>query len=864
MSESSQNGSPPEEQILRPPTRTRLLALLNAAIATIFIEGGVGTHKRALLRNWQAQQASQLRVLVDFDRRQLTPAAMAQQLAYQLEVAGVPTPEGVDESWEGLATVLRSALAQLDRPLVLGVSRIDELPFEAARVLIELTGQLTSYRLVATAIDAQALTAFAVEAGVSYQLIGDPDLAYSAVEVGAILSEALPDATEGTVRTILEATHGVPVLVERVVELFGQECLTGTVTLDQAVAGWVPHPRGAESFHAQLRMLAQLPHFGPALLTTLFGTERADYLFARLPRMGAGSVAQELSGGRVFSWYPPYRRRLLHVHADDEAEVISSDRLRLAAAAIEIGDPELGLAMLIAAHALSEADRLSAAWLWELADADPAVLLEHLLALDPQVFRQYPHLLVVATLVQPGRGEPSADPELAAVQRAVLSGPISGDVPEQLHRLATAATLALGIGDLGVAVRAGVRWANLLLARTDDWIDEVDPALVSDGLLMVKTLVQLDRIDIVPQVAQLLLSPMRRTPSRVGGEGSRRLGTLFATLRMAVVFLGAARSEVRSVELGPRQYHREFDHVLHAVIDAGEALDRGDCASAEAFTRVAMFRLQQPTDWPVLIYLRAAALVALGDRVGVDELIDQVFLAPRWEAWQHHREAHSFYGLLAEAMAMAATGRVIHRPLAELPAHNRSLPPGALHRWPTWGRRLMDGTLQLSTGAARGPELPTDAELSPLPPRISWQLGLMTAVNNLRAGEEATAIAVLIRGGAPLKYPAAPLPLVLATPAEVATLNDRLPSTASLTVRTSLALANSYVGLDHDNKGSVRLGVRELEVLDGVRRGLTNTAIARELYVSVNTVKFHRTNLYRKLNATSREELLAEALRQGL
>lgn len=222
------------------------------------------------------------------------------------------------------------------------------------------------------------------------------------------------------------------------------------------------------------------------------------------------------------------------------------------------------------------------------------------------------------------------------------------------------------------------------------------------------------------------------------------------------------------------------------------------------------------------------------------------------------------FALLIESMVMATTGRSLQRSLAELPAYARSLPPGATHRWPAWGRRLIEGTIQVAAGSARGAELPTDAQLGPLSPRVSWHLGLLAALNNLRAGEEATAISVLIRGGAGLKYAAAPLALVLAAPEEIATFNDHLPSNAASVIRISLAVARSYAGVELGNRDSVRLAGRELEVLDGIRRGLTNTAIARELYVSVNTVKFHRTNLYRKLNASSREELLAEAFRQGL
>jgi LuxR family transcriptional regulator, maltose regulon positive regulatory protein len=854
--------------ILTPPTRKRLLALLNPVSPAIFIEGSAGTHKSALMKAWVAQPTAHLRVLVEFDHRQMTPQVMARRLAYQLELSGVPGGDlvGDEDNWELLSRQLERAIAAGGKPITLGVQRMDELPAPAAQTLIKLAGSLPGFRLVATAVDAQQLAAEAVGLEIGHQVIGDLELAYSAVEVAGILNEELPEASEATVRAILEATHGVPVLVERVISLFPQECLAAMVSVEQAVVGWEPQTEGAATFHAQLRLLAQAPQLSPTLLTGLYGPERAEYLFVRLPRMGAGVVSHPLSGRRLFTWHPAYRRHLLQVaHGDSQALAQAQvDRARVAQCAAECGDPELAVAMLVANQSLSEAESMCAQWLWELADVSGGLLLEHFMALDPQGLMNYPNLLIAATFVQPGRGEPSADPELLKAQRTMLSAPISGGVTEQLTRLAKAATMALGIGELGVAIRATIRWANLLQAKNEEWAEAVGPEFVADGLLMVKALVQLDRIDLVTPVVQALLGPMRRSPNRVGGDAESRLSVLFATMRMSAVLLGTSRAEVRSLQLSPRQYHREFDQVLRPAIDAGEALDRGDFASAEAFTRVAMFRLPHPADWPVLIYLRAVALVALGDREKLDELADQLLTTPRWEAWQHHEEAPGMYALLAESMVMAATGRAIVRPFAELPAYIRALPPGATHRWPAWGRRLLEGTIQVGSGAARGAELPTDAELGPLSPRVSWQLGLLAALNSLRSGEEATAVSVMIRAGAGLRYTAAPLPLVLAAPAEIGTLIDRLPPKAGAVVRASLALAESYAGIESESRGTVRLAGRELEVLDGVRRGLTNTAIARELYVSVNTVKFHRTNLYRKLNATSREEVLAEALSQGL
>ena len=47
---------------------------------------------------------------------------------------------------------------------------------------------------------------------------------------------------------------------------------------------------------------------------------------------------------------------------------------------------------------------------------------------------------------------------------------------------------------------------------------------------------------------------------------------------------------------------------------------------------------------------------------------------------------------------------------------------------------------------------------------------------------------------------------------------------------------------------------RELQIMRAVARGLTNKAIANELEITEQTVKFHLGNVFRKLNATNRTE----------
>jgi DNA-binding NarL/FixJ family response regulator len=61
-----------------------------------------------------------------------------------------------------------------------------------------------------------------------------------------------------------------------------------------------------------------------------------------------------------------------------------------------------------------------------------------------------------------------------------------------------------------------------------------------------------------------------------------------------------------------------------------------------------------------------------------------------------------------------------------------------------------------------------------------------------------------------------------------------------------------------------RLTERELEVLGLVTSGLRNKEIAARLGVSENTAKFHLRNILEKLHASSRTELAARAVREGL
>jgi two-component system response regulator DevR len=81
------------------------------------------------------------------------------------------------------------------------------------------------------------------------------------------------------------------------------------------------------------------------------------------------------------------------------------------------------------------------------------------------------------------------------------------------------------------------------------------------------------------------------------------------------------------------------------------------------------------------------------------------------------------------------------------------------------------------------------------------------------------------------------------------------PRSARLVVRSLTGEPDPRAGLLSD---------RELEVIRLVAQGATNLRVARELYVSESTVKYHLRTAMRKLGASDRTELVYRASARGL
>jgi len=87
---------------------------------------------------------------------------------------------------------------------------------------------------------------------------------------------------------------------------------------------------------------------------------------------------------------------------------------------------------------------------------------------------------------------------------------------------------------------------------------------------------------------------------------------------------------------------------------------------------------------------------------------------------------------------------------------------------------------------------------------------------------------------------------------------------AGLLVRTPGATSRDGFHAFGDDNGVPLLTPREAEILTLVGQGMSNKAAARQLGISLHTVKFHLEALFAKLDATSRAEAVAKGLRGGV
>ena len=96
------------------------------------------------------------------------------------------------------------------------------------------------------------------------------------------------------------------------------------------------------------------------------------------------------------------------------------------------------------------------------------------------------------------------------------------------------------------------------------------------------------------------------------------------------------------------------------------------------------------------------------------------------------------------------------------------------------------------------------------------------------------------------------------------TLNGGAVMSPSIAVKALQALKRSTQLQPVQADKNSELSVREIEVLECLSAGLSNKRIADKLFISSFTVKRHIENIYRKLQAKNRVELVTKGKRSGL
>jgi DNA-binding NarL/FixJ family response regulator len=91
-----------------------------------------------------------------------------------------------------------------------------------------------------------------------------------------------------------------------------------------------------------------------------------------------------------------------------------------------------------------------------------------------------------------------------------------------------------------------------------------------------------------------------------------------------------------------------------------------------------------------------------------------------------------------------------------------------------------------------------------------------------------------------------------------------LPSVIRQVAAGAIFLAPARAVVRESDPVREALTERERTILAAISSGRTTSAISRELWVSEHTIKFHLTNIYRKLGVSNRAGAIRFAMEHGL
>lgn len=834
----------------------RRIASLGSAFPILFIEVTPGAEVDELLGRWADEpQATDLRVIIRADSvsvgagdlatvlltwlrsavpgivPDLSPAGGAPVSKPPSDPAGAPANVLQPKSATPAQTELAALLSRLRRPLVLAVTGADHLDPAAFADLTAVVARRDTARLIVAGFDCSVLMEMARAARLPYSRLGDLDFALRRDEIAAMLAEEEVSATPAEIARIHRHSRGLPGVVRAAIayaETTGGEAVTinpgeiGGYLFTTGVQHW-PSPLVAfvtTMMHVPRFTMGEAAAIGPA------GSVRP--MVDRMVMLDLGRISfHPALRQQVFTWFEPARVAALGYLAGAETRAgAESRRRRTIEAARESLDAELLVVTHVADGRLAAAESYLADWLWECLPNGYDPLWEPLLRVDFRALAAHPRLLVLRLRI-----EPREQPSPAAIHLPAAVGRSTEPAQQPSYR-----DCWLGLADAALAVEfarlaadtAGVapavRRARAILRGAFDaeHLGAVRPGVVCDVLLLAEAVFRLGNHAAAAEFACYAIDLIESGPQRVDPWGERRA----VASRMVLVSQrerGLADPPDTERMLAGSQFRwREPDVVAQQLAVSWAAVDDGDLAAAERHTTAAISRVTDALAWPALWYQHLWVLGLSRQRSRAQRAVER------------YRASCARVGIALGAVDLTP------QPLRDV-AH-------------VIGDYVPAPDFLVPEGARPG-------DRSARRPRWEFDALLLDALAALRGDRRSAARELLTSAlTVALPRPISPTVLTVAQPEEIRTLGQLVadhPFVAALHLDHALAVAGQVAA-------GVDLSEREREVLALLRAGMTNRAIAAALFVTVNTAKFHRSNLMRKFGASTRQELLEAAAKAGL
>lgn len=806
----------------------RLLDDLGSSASLLFIEAIYGSGVGTVLRQWESRGGGwrgEVRLL--FDARHLPQDLAAAtrmfwaSLGRRLEQELPPLPVQDELVVEA---VLRH-LQGIRRPIAIAIQHGDRISASTVDTILRVLE--AGPRLLITGHDVAGLTQLAAQSGRYFSTIGERQVWLTREETGALLQEQGVDLSEEAVTVLHRASLGHPAMILTSLATLPVEVASGVITRDRVIAAFLaeePLSRWPSEFADFLGAVVQLPRFAPAVASALSTREDAARSLRRLRELALGRMVWHPGlGQRVFRWNERIRlviKESMPPRRSDEPAALA----RVLAAARAGRDMELLLCALIHGGELDQAESLLREEVWDLLPNAMAPLWAALERIGPLALLERPALLSARLRLSPDRGQSPVSVRAARRAGRLLADAASTGSPwSRVSSLAYAIEFALYAGERERLIDLFSRVRELIEDLVDSAAaDEVGGREISELLLIADAVFRSGNAIPAAEIGRLTVQLLELDPA-----GLDPLGERVAFARRLILHDHRERGleepfDAEPLLAGAPFLWRDGDIVVTALIQMWGDFDDGDFRAADAHLGTAAHRVTAPEAWPLLMLMRAHLSLYRG---APGELEAFVSAYERSTLSQPGRFAQ---GTLSQMQRTTAyLSKRVGRPLPS---------PGFLPATPEPGRLFY--------------------------PRTEFVVRLMEALYALRAERPTAARAELAAAVSLSSHRELGVyTLANASVAEVKALRD-LAETVPGGTRLHLEKALLFAGDLH--RSPVDLSERELEVLDNLREGATNPEMAQQMFVSVNTVKFHRANLMRKLEATSRGALLEAADKLGL